>query len=74
MGESPLTMYLWGPVRDSFPSVCSHSACAMIPFPLWSGGSIPGKGLFTGQYFPIPPKMVNLVSNAPLPDSHATAL
>ena len=43
MGESPLTMYMWSPVRDSFPTVCSRYA--LIPFPLFRlSGPIPGHG------------------------------
>jgi hypothetical protein len=73
MGESPLTMYMWSPVRNSFPTVCSRYA--LIPFPLFRpSGPIPGYGSDYGQYFPIPPKIVNVVFNAPLPDFRPAAL
>ena len=32
MGECPLTMYMWSPVRDSFPTVCSHSAIIRLRY------------------------------------------
>jgi hypothetical protein len=32
MGECPLTMYMWSPVRDSFPTVCSHSAMIRLRY------------------------------------------